>query len=111
MGGKKTAKQPQRMRKVRVSLYYRQQLDKAGTAPLLIAVNHASSSCYIPIAGVRLKPNQWDKVRKRVVNHPQADTINSVALTNLAKANEAVMQLGNVRGMTTAKVLDLVLKT
>lgn len=107
-GGEKTAKQPQRMRKVRVSLYYRTQLDKAGTAPLLIAVNHASSSCYIPIAGVRLKPNQWDKVRKRVVNHPQADTINSVALTNLAKANEAVMQLGNVRGMTTAKVRDLI---
>ena len=106
--GAKTAKQPQRMRKIRVSLYYRQQLDKAGTAPLLIAVNHASSSCYIPIAGVRLKPNQWDKVRKRVVNHPQADTINSVALTNLAKANEAVMQLGNVRGMTTAKVRDLI---
>lgn len=107
-GGVKTAKQPQRMRKVRVSLYYRNQLDKAGTAPLLIAVNHASSSCYIPIAGVRLKPNQWDKQRKRVINHPQADTINSVALTNLAKANEAVMQLGNVRGMTTAKVRDLI---
>lgn len=107
-GGVKTAKQPQRMRKVRVSLYYRQQLDKAGTAPLLIAVNHASSSCYIPIAGVRLKPNQWDKQRKRVINHPQADTINSVALTNLAKANEAVMQLGNVRGMSTAKVRDLI---
>lgn len=107
-GGAKTAKQPQRMRKVRVSLYYRQQLDKAGTAPLLIAVNHASSSCYIPIAGVRLKPNQWDKQRKRVINHPQADTINSVALTNLAKANEAVMQLGNVRGMSTAKVRDLI---
>ena len=107
-GGGKTAKQPQRMRKVRVSLYYRQQLDKAGTAPLLIAVNHASSSCYIPIAGVRLKPNQWDKQRKKVINHPQADTINSVALTNLAKANEAVMQLGNVRGMTTAKVRDLI---
>ena len=108
LGGKKTAKQPQRMRKVRVSLYYRKTLDKNGTAPLLIAVNHASSSCYIPIAGVRLKPSQWDRVRKRVVNHPQQDTINSVAVTLLGKANEAVMQLGSVRGFSTAKVRDMI---
>lgn len=105
---RKTAKQPQRVRKVRVSLYYRHTLDKAGTAPLLIAVNHASSSCYIPIAGVRLKPSQWDRVRKRVINHPQADTINSVAVTLLGKANEAVMHLGSVRGLSTAKVRDLI---
>ena len=105
---RKTAHQPQRMRKVRVSLYYRQSLDKAGTAPLLIAVNHNSSSCYIPIAGVRIKPAQWDKVRKRVVNHPQADTINSVAITALGKANEAVMHLGSVRGLSTAKVRDMI---
>ena len=96
------------MRKVRVSLYYRKALDKAGTAPLLIAVNHASSSCYIPIAGVRLKPAQWDRVRKRVVNHPQQDTINSVAVALLGKATEAVMHIGSVRGMTTAHVRDLI---
>lgn len=105
---RKTAHQPQRMRKVRVSLYYRQSLDKAGTAPLLIAVNHNSSSCYIPIAGVRIKPAQWDKVKKKVVNHPQADTINSVAITALGKANEAVMHLGSVRGLSTAKVRDMI---
>lgn len=108
VGAKKTAKQPQKMRKVRVSLYFGRSFDKNGTAPLCIAVNHASSSCYIPMPGVRLKREQWDKVRKRVINHPQADTINSVALSTLAKANEAVMQLGNVRGMTTAKVRDMI---
>ena len=108
VGAKKTAKQPQRMRKVRVSLYFGRSFDKNGTAPLCIAVNHASSSCYIPMPGVRLRREQWDKVRKRVINHSQADTINSVALSTLAKANEAVMQLGNVRGMTTAKVRDMI---
>lgn len=107
-GGTKTAKQAHRMKKVRVSLYFGRSFNKDGTAPLYICVNHASSSCYIPLQGVRLKRNQWDKARKKVINHPQADTINSVALTNLAKANEAVMQLGNVRGMTTAKVRDLI---
>lgn len=105
---RKTAKKPQRMRKVRVSLYFGRSFDKNGTAPLCIAVNHASSSCYIAMPGVRLKREQWDKVRKRVINHAQADTINSVALSTLAKANEAVMQLGNVRGMTTAKVRDMI---
>ena len=106
--GKKTAKRPQHMRKVRVTLYFGRSFDKNGTAPLCISVNHASSSCYIPMQGVRLKPNQWDKVRKKVVNHPQADTINSVALSTLAKANEAIMRLGSVRGMTTAQVRDLI---
>ena len=108
LGGKKTEKQPKRMRKVRVSLYLRPKLNKDGTAPLLIAVNHASSSLYIPIAGVALKPSQWDKARKKVINHPKADTINSVALTLLGKANEAVMQLGSVRGLPTTKVRDMI---
>ena len=105
-----TAKPPHhdKMRKITVNIYYRGNVDKQGTAPLLIAVNHASSTCYIPIAGVRLKPNQWDARHKRVVKHPQADTINSVAVTTLGKATEAVMKLGNVRGMTTAKVRDMI---
>lgn len=105
-GGAKTAKQAHKMRKVRVSLYFGRSFNKDGTSPLYICVNHASSSCYIPLQGVRLKSSQWDKVKKKVVNHPQADTINSVALSTLAKANEAVMQLGSVRGWSTAKVRD-----
>ena len=106
--GKKTAKRAQRMRKVRVSLYFGRSFDKNGTALLMVAVNLASSTCYIPMQGVRLKRNQWDKAKKKVINHPQADTINSVALTTLGKAQEAVMQLGSVRGLSTAKVRDMV---
>lgn len=106
--GAKTAKQAHKMRKVRVSLYFGRSFNKDGTAPLYICVNHASSSCYIPLQGVRLKRNQWDKNKKKVINHPQADTINSVALSTLGKANEAIMQLGNVRGLTTAKVRDMI---
>lgn len=105
-GGAKTAKQAHKMRKVRVSLYFGRSFDKNGTSPLYICVNHASSSCYIPLQGVRLKSSQWDKAKKKVINHPQADTINSVALSTLGKANEAVMQLGSVRGLSTAKVRD-----
>lgn len=106
--GNKTAKRAQKMRRVRVSLYFGRSFDKNGTAPIYICVNHASSSCYIPLQGVRLKRNQWDKQRKKVINHPQADTINSVALSTLGKANEAVMQLGSVRGLSTTKVRDMV---
>ena len=105
-----TAERPQqeRMRKISVNLYYRGNLDKNGTAPLLIGVNHAGSTCYIPIVGVRLKPNQWDAKNKKVIKHPQADTINSVAVTNLGKATEAIMKLGSVRGLTTARVRDMI---
>ena len=106
--GAKTANKAHKMRKVRVSLYFGRSFNKDDTAPLYICVNHASSSCYIPLQGVRLKRNQWDKQRKKVVNHPQADTINSVAVTTLGKATEAVMQLGNVRGLSTAKVRDMI---
>ena len=107
-GGAKTAKQAHKMRKVRVSLFFGRSFNRDDTSPLYICVNLASSSCYIPLQGVRLKRNQWDKQRKKVINHPQADTINSVALTTLGKAQEAVMQLGSVRGLSTAKVRDMV---
>lgn len=108
--GKITASRPHEkaMRKITVNLYYRGNVDKNGTAPLLVAVNHASSTCYFPIAGVRLKPSQWDAEKKKVINHPQAATINSVAITTLGKATEAIMQLGSVRGMSTAKVRDMI---
>ena len=105
-----TAKEPHenKMRKVTVNLYYRGNLDKNGTAPLLLGINHASSTCYIPLVGVRLKPNQWDAKNKKVIRHPQADTINSVAVTNLGKATEAIMKLGSVRGLSTAQVRDMI---
>ena len=105
-----TEKQPnkERMRRTTVNLYYRGNVDKNGTAPLLIAVNHNSSTLYIPIVGVRLKPNQWDAKNKKVIKHPQADTINSVAVTTLGKATEAVMRLGSVRGLSTSQVRDMI---
>jgi len=115
--GKKTAKKPQKnrkrkMRKVRVSLYYRGgYLDSEGTAPLCIAVNHASSSCYIPLLGIRITPDQWDNVRKRVVSHPRADVFNSVAASSLGRANDAIMHMmneGGVRGLTTMQVRDMI---
>ena len=107
-GVEKTAHPPHKMRHVRVTLYFGRSFDKNGTAPLMLSVNHASSSCYIPLHGVRLKRNQWDNIKKKVINHPQADTINSVALSTLGKANEAIMQLGSVRGLSTAKVRDMI---
>lgn len=103
---KKTAKQPQRMKKVHLSLFFGRSFDKFGTAPLMIAVNHNSSSCYIPLPGIRLRRDQWDKSRRRVVNHPRADTINSVAVSTLGRALDIVMSLGGVRGLTTAQVRD-----
>lgn len=102
-----TAEQPQ-MRKTTVNLYFGRSFDKNGTSPLLLCVNHASSSCYIAIPGVRLRKDQWDAKRKKVVNHPRADTINSVMLSTLGKANEAVLRLGSTRGMTCAKVRDMI---
>lgn len=67
--GKKTAKRAQKMRRVRVSLYFGRSFKKDDTAPLYICVNHNRSSCYIAMQGVRLKRNQWDKTKKKVINH------------------------------------------
>ena len=99
------------MRKVTVSLYYRQPTRKDGTANLLLAVHHAGSGCYIPISGMRLRPDQWDARRRKVVNHPRHATLNSVAASLLGAAENAVAEImrhGGVRGLTTAQVRDRV---
>ena len=78
--GKKTAKQAHPMRKVRVSLYFGRSFDRNDTAPVMICVNHASSSCYIPIPGVRIKRSQWDKVRKIMPDRRKVDEANKNVL-------------------------------
>lgn len=51
-----------RMRNIHVSLYYRNRPDKNGTAPLLLAINYAGSSTYVPVGNVRLRPDQLSKI-------------------------------------------------
>ena len=100
-----------RMRNIHVSLYYRNRPDKNGTAPLLLAINYAGSSTYVPVGNVRLRPDQWDGVRRRVVNHAHAQTINSSAQSMLGRAEDAVLELmrdGGVRGWKLTEVRDAI---
>lgn len=109
--GTRTAQLPhkEKMRNVRVNLYHRTyRIDKQGTAPLMLAVNCAGSTTYIP-TGTRLQPSQWDAAHRKVINHPQAATINSVLSTFVGRAEAAVrdiMASGGVRGLTPAQVRD-----
>ena len=109
----KTDKKPTRLRmkNIHVTLHYRNRPDKNGTAPLLLAINYAGSSTYIPVGNVRLRRDQWDGVRRRVVNHPHSQTINSSALSLLGRAEDAVLGLmrdGGVRGWKLTQVRDAI---
>lgn len=109
--GRKTDKKPTRMKSARVSLYWRDRSGKDGMSPLLLAINYGGSSTYIPVSSVRLRPDQWDRKLKRVINHPKASTINSVAQSLLGRANDAVLELmrdGGTRGWTLTQVKNAI---
>lgn len=110
-GSKKIVQKSHFMRKIHVGLYYRNKLDRNGTAPVLLSVHYNGGGCYIPIDGTRIRPDQWDKQRKRIVGHPRASTMNSVVLSLLGRAEDAVMEImreGGARGLTNAQVRDRV---
>lgn len=96
------------MKQISLGITWRDRCDRDGTAPLLLSVAYDRKTAYIPV-GVRLRPEQWDKQRKKVINHPRATTINGFALTMLGRAEDAVMELnrrGGVRGWDVAQVRD-----
>lgn len=99
-----------RMKGINVSLYCRESYGKDGTTPLLLSVCVNKRTAYIPV-GVRVSEGQWDKSRKRVVNHSRASTINSFLLSLLGRAEDAVMELqrnGGVRGWDVHKVKEAI---
>lgn len=101
-------KKKERMKGINISLVYRDRPGKDGTAPLLLSVCVNRKTTYVPV-GVKLRAGQWDKERKRIVNHPHAATINSFVLSLLGRAEDAVMALqrnGGVRGWDVFKVKE-----
>lgn len=96
------------MKSINVGITWRDRCGRDGTAPLLLSVSYDRKTSYIPM-GVRLRPEQWDKKRKRVVNHARAATINSYVQSMIGRAEDAVMELqrrGGVRGWDVAQVRD-----
>lgn len=97
-----------RMKSINVTLAWRKRCGVDGTAPVLLAVCYDRKTSYIP-AGVRIRSEQWDKSRKKVVNHERAATINSYLLSLMGRAEDAVMELqrnGGVRGWDVSQVKD-----
>lgn len=98
----------ERMKSINVTLAWRKRCGVDGTAPVLLAVCYDRKTSYIP-AGVRIRPEQWDKRRKKVVNHERAATINSYLLSLMGRAEDAVLELqrnGGVRGWDVGQVKD-----
>lgn len=97
-----------RMKGINVSLTWRDRPGKDGSAPVLLSVCYDRKTSYLP-AGVKVRPGQWDKVRKKVVNHERASTLNSYLLSLLGRAEDAVLELqrdGGVRAGAVAQVKD-----
>lgn len=105
---RKFDKKKETMKSINLSMTWRDRCGKDGTAPLLLSVSYDRKTSYIPV-GVKLRPEQWDKERRKVVNHSRASTINSFVLSLMGRAEDAVMELqrrGGVRGWDVRKVRE-----
>ena len=94
------------MKQVNVSMTWRDRCGKDGTAPVLLSVSYDRKTTYVS-SGVRVGRGQWDKSRRRVVNHERGLTINGYLQSLLGRAEDAVLDLqrkGGVRGWDVQKV-------
>lgn len=100
------------MKRIRVNLYFRDRPRQDGTSPVLLSISYGNSNNYVPIGSTRVLANQWDRKRKKVVNHPHASTINSTLSSILGRAEDAVLELtrdGGVRGWSFKQVCEAVI--
>lgn len=67
-------------------------------SPLKIAITKNGKTALLPL-NVRLLPNQWDKVKCRVVNHQQRQMLNSFLTKRLLDVNAAIETLAE-QGVT-----------
>ena len=96
------------MKRINLSITWRNRCGKDDTAPLLLSVCYNRKTSYIPV-GVSLRPGQWDKQHKKVVNHSRASTINGFVTSIVGRAEDAVLELqrrGGVRGWDVSRVKE-----
>lgn len=101
-------KKKEYMKRINVGITWRDRCGRDGTAPLLLSVSYDRKTSYLPV-GVSLRPEHWDKERKKVVNHPRAATINSFVQSLIGRAEDAVLELqrrGGVRGWDVFQVKE-----
>ena len=84
--------------------YYLDVRAQSREKPLKLSISKNSSSSYIPV-GISLLPEQWDKRKERVKNHPRATAIQRILDNLLTRAEEIVVNLtvgGRLRSMSAA---------
>ena len=84
--------------------YYLDMRAQSREKPLKLSISKNSSSSYIPV-GISLLPEQWDKKKGRVKNHPRAVAVQRILDDLLTRAEEIVVNLtvgGRLRSMSAA---------
>lgn len=84
---------------------------KSGSDPskrvsLKIAINHHSKTSFI-LTDIRLLPNQWDKMKSLVVDHPQKRLLNRIAQSKIGAVNNILLELyalGETDNMTAREL-------
>ena len=100
----------ERMKGINVSLCCRARCGKDGTTPLVLSVCYDRKTAFLPV-GIRLRPEQWDRYRRKVVNHQRAANINSFLQTFMGRVEDAVMDIqrdGGVQGMDAIEIKDAI---
>lgn len=83
-----------------------------GKAQVKIAVNHKGSSSYIPL-GIYVEPDNWDTYTGKITKGGNRAVMNATIGRRISEMETALLELtqqGRLKGLSAAKVKDLLVK-
>lgn len=92
-----------------VRLYLDARASNGGEAPVKASVSHHGQSTLIPL-GVKVRPDQWDKKTREVINHPRRKELNGILTRKRCDLELELLRLeenGALQGLSIGKVKDL----
>ncbi len=83
---------------------------KSDVATLRVAIAHQRKTSYIKLEA-RLRPDQWDSKRNKIVNHPDQSRLNVYISGVMQQVNKFVLNLaddGRLTAMTAVEIRDFI---
>ena len=96
-----------------VSVYLDIRTMKDFEAQLKVAISKKGSSAYIPL-GIWIKPNQWDRLRCKVKDHPNKAKINLFVQNRVITIQNTLMTMtldGELTGMTATQIKNKIIQS
>ncbi len=84
------------------------RVNKDGTSLLKLLVRHKGKTSYISLQ-IKLKAEQWDKDKQKVINHPNKAILNSIIATKYLEYEMEILELlksGKITGLDAFQIKD-----